>query len=150
MKRSRASTKCWSSYKLQPNNSETADSKSRRSLVNNQPEEELAFQDASERHDEIIVEEEEITMKTTKTTYYRRSSTGSRMWNWTRKRTKRSTPLRRMVVKVEIEAECTAMVLVGEAPMAVPTYTIVGTNLVQMGELYYLSDANASSHMLAG
>ena len=92
-------------------------------------------------------------MTTTKRmTYYRRPTSGSRFWNWTRKARKRATPLRRMKVETETEAvECTAMVVVGEAPMAVASYTMVGTEFVKMDEYYYLSDANVSEiHSLTG
>ena len=119
-------------------NPETAGSESRRSLDQIQPDE-GSRQDASERHhsSEIAVEEE-VTMK--KVTYYRRPTSGSRFWNWTRKVRKRATPLRRMRVEAEIvEAEepTEQMVLIGKEPFAEWNYL-------------FLSDANASSHMLAG
>ena len=75
---------------------------------------------------------------TKKVTYYCRPTSGSRFWNWTRKVRKRATPLRRMKVETETEAEeSTDVVLIGKEPFAEWNYL-------------FLSDANASSHMLAG
>ena len=96
-------------------------------------------QDASERQGSSATPKEEEVMRTQKLTYYRRNSAGSRAYNWVRKVTKKSTPLRRMWESEKEVVECTEIIIIGEPLMAEPAMT-----MNPMDYANNLSDANAA------